>query len=374
MKNFSFIKNQKIFFGISILVFVIGIVSFFTLGFNLDIDFVGGTEISYTMGQQITKDDEAYIETAVKDIIGNENFSSLRVSGDVVTIRTLVIDNEDNTAEVSANIEEKMAELYPAATLTADSTENYKVYTLAEGSEWTDEDVTSVKAEFAYADALEVAKNGASLAVSFTSSSTVAKYRSDITKAISEKYENAEWRSTDTVSAEISADLRNSAVIATTVAVILMLVYIAFRFQISSAFAAVVCLVHDLFVMVVAYSLFQLPVNSTIIAALLTILGYSINATIIIFDRIRENDKKLTANDKFAEKVDAGIRQTFTRSLNTTLTTLFTIGMIYLLGVTSIKNFALPLIVGILSGLFSSVCLAGPLWNAFKKLGRKIRR
>ena len=152
-----------------------------------------------------------------------------------------------------------------------------------------------------------------------------------------------------------------------------MLIYIAFRFQISSAFAAIVCLTHDLFVMLVAYSLFQIPVNSTIIAALLTILGYSINATIIIFDRIRENDKKFTDGEGFSVKVDDGIRNTIWRSINTTLTTLFTIGMIYFLGVTSIKNFALPLIVGIVAGLFSSVCLAGPLWRLFKKLGKKIR-
>lgn len=374
MKNFSFIKNQKIFFGIVILVFVIGIISFFTLGFNLDIDFVGGTEISYTLGQDVTKEDEAFIEDAVQNIIGEENFSSLRVSGDVVTIRTLVMDNADNTSEISANIEAKMTELYPDAMLSSDSTENVKTYTLADENEWSDDAVAAIEAEFAYADDLSVTKNGAELVISFTSSSTVAKYRSDITDAISEKYENAEWRSTDTVSAEISADLRNSAVLATTVAVVLMLIYIAFRFQISSAFAAIVCLVHDLFVMIVAYSLFQLPVNSTIIAALLTILGYSINATIIIFDRIRENDKKLTANADFANKVDEGIRQTLMRSLNTTLTTLFTIGMIYILGVTSIKNFALPLIVGIVAGLFSSVCLAGPLWNIFKQLGKKIRK
>ena len=383
MKKFSFIKNQKIFFGIVVLVFVIGVVSFFVRGFNLDIDFVGGTEISYDMGQAVTKDDEAVIEADVKEIIGAENFSSLRVSGerDIVTIRTLVMDNSDNTAEISAAIDAKIAELYDNATLSADSTETEKLYTLPEAEEgaeavtFTDEDKTAVEAALAdlEADGLTVDVNGSTLAVSFNSSSIVAKYRSEITAAITEKYENASWRSTDTVSAEVSAGLKSSAILATVAAVILMLIYIAFRFQISSAFAAIVCLVHDIFVMVAAYSLFQLPVNSTIIAALLTILGYSINATIIIFDRIRENDKKMGASTPFEEKTDAGIRSTIWRSVNTTITTLLTIGMIYILGVTSIRNFALPLIVGILAGLFSSVCLAGPLWNAFKKLGAKIR-
>lgn len=384
MKNFSFVKNQKVFFTISILVVIAGIISFMTLGFNLDIDFVGGTEISYDMGQSVTKEDEASIEADVKEIIGQENFSSIRVSGnnnDVVTIRTLVIDNIDNTNDISAQIEAKLAELYPDAVLQNGSSLTEKIYTLPDDNtedditpEWTDDVVATLEQQLPSADGLTVTANGADLMVSFVSSSLVAQYRSEITEAITAKFENASWRSTDTVSAEISAGLRNSAILATTVAVILMLVYIAFRFQISSAFAAIVCLMHDIFIMIAAYSLFQLPVNSTIIAALLTILGYSINATIIIFDRIRENNKKLTDVKDFDVKVDTGIKQTLNRSVNTTLTTLFTIGMIYLLGVTSIKNFALPLIVGIISGLYSSVCLAGPLWNAFKKLGKKIRK
>lgn len=384
MKNFSFVKNQKVFFTISILVVIAGIISFMTLGFNLDIDFVGGTEISYDMGQSVTKEDESSIEADVKEIIGQENFSSIRVSGnnnDVVTIRTLVIDNIDNTNDISAQIEAKLAELYPDAVLQNGSSLTEKIYTLPDDNtedditpEWTDDIVATLEQQLPSADGLTVTANGADLMVSFVSSSLVAQYRSEITEAITAKFENASWRSTDTVSAEISAGLRNSAILATTVAVILMLVYIAFRFQISSAFAAIVCLMHDIFIMIAAYSLFQLPVNSTIIAALLTILGYSINATIIIFDRIRENNKKLTDVKDFDVKVDTGIKQTLNRSVNTTLTTLFTIGMIYLLGVTSIKNFALPLIVGIISGLYSSVCLAGPLWNAFKKLGKKIRK
>ena len=374
MKTFSFIKNQKIFFGIAVVVFIIGIVSFFINGFNVDIDFVGGTEISYDINKTVTKEDEAAIEAAVIEAVGAENFSSLRVSGETVIVRTLVVDNQENTDVVSAAINEKMAALYPDAALDAASTETDKTFTLA-SAEWTDEQVSAIEAELEAigADGLNVNADGANLSVSFTASSPVAKLRSDITEAVTLLYEEAEWLSTDSVSAEISAGLRNSAIIATSVAVVLMLVYIAFRFQISSAFAAIVCLIHDLFVTLVAYSLFQIPVNSTIIAVLLTILGYSINATIIIFDRIRENDKKFTDGEGFSVKVDDGIRNTLLRSVNTTITTLFTIGMIYLLGVTSIKNFALPLIVGIVAGLFSSVCLAGPLWRLFKKLGRKIR-
>ena len=379
MKKFSFIKNKNTFFIIVAAVVVIGIISFFVNGFNMDIDFVGGTEISYTLGQSITTDEETALAGEIKNAIGAENFSSLRVSGerDTVTVRTLVADNSDNSDELSAIVEQKMSSSYPQATLVEGSTATSKGYVLTdENTEddvtpaWTEEDVNAVKALLADIDGLNVSAQENALYIDFSSTSVVSALRSDVTDVIAAKYENAKWRSTDTVSSEISSGLRESAILATVVAVILMLIYIAFRFEVSSAFAAIVCLAHDLFVMLVAYSIFQIPVNSTIIAALLTILGYSINATIIIFDRIRENDRKFT-NAKFAEKVDDGIKSTFTRSLNTTLTTLFTIGMIYILGVTSIKNFALPIIVGILAGLFSSVCLAGPLWYAFKNLKNK---
>ncbi len=381
MKKFSFIKNQKIFFGIVIVVFVVGIISFFGRGFNLDIDFAGGTEISYNMGTAVTKEDEAAIEEDVKAIIGAENFSSIRVSGekDIVTIRTLVIDNADNTGDISAAIEAKLAEMHPEAALSADVTETEKVYTLSgEEAVWEDEAVEAVKAALEALDPvpaeLNVTADGADLSITFESTSIVSKYRAAITEAITARFENAEWRSIDTVSAEVSVGLKRSAVVAAAAAVLLMLIYIAFRFQISSAFASIVCLMHDMFVILAAYSLLGLPVNSNIIAVLLTILGYSINATIIIFDRIRENDKTMGRAVSFEDKVDDGIRSTLGRSVNTTVTTLLTIGMVYILGVSSIKNFALPLIVGIVAGLFSSVCLAGPVWNFFRKVGADIRK
>ena len=145
-----------------------------------------------------------------------------------------------------------------------------------------------------------------------------------------------------------------------------MLLYITIRFEFLSAIAAVICLVHDVFFVLVAYSILQLPVNSNVIAVALTILGYSINATIIIFDRIREANKNLGDKVSFEEKADRSIKATMRRSIFTTITTLLTIGMVYILGVTSIKQFALPLIVGIVAGLYSSVCLSGNLWVVFR--------
>ncbi|MBR3994663.1 MAG: protein translocase subunit SecF [Clostridia bacterium] len=198
--------------------------------------------------------------------------------------------------------------------------------------------------------------------------------REEVLNKISEKYgaENVVLLSTNSVSGAISDSLRKSAVVAISVAVVLMLLYIAIRFKPLSAIAAVICLIHDIFFVFVAYSLLQIPVNSNIIAVALTILGYSINATIVIFDRIRENNKVMGSGVSFEDKANVSVKQTLRRSIFTTITTLLTIGMVYILGVTSIKNFALPLIIGIVAGLYSSVCLSGNLWVVFDKaFGKK---
>lgn len=167
--------------------------------------------------------------------------------------------------------------------------------------------------------------------------------------------------SVTSVGASVSEDFRRSGITSVSLAVALMLVYITIRFDFKSGLAAVLCLTHDLFFMLVAYSLLGLPMNTNIIAALLTILGYSINATIIVFDRVREN-VKLNPKKTFDQNVDLSINQTLLRSVNTTITTLLTIVMIYIFGVQSIQQFILPLIVGIIAGLYSSVCLSGNLW------------
>ena len=170
-----------------------------------------------------------------------------------------------------------------------------------------------------------------------------------------------------TIQPTIGDSLTKKAILAVTIAVLLMLGYIWFRFELASGIAAVICLAHDLFVMLAIYSLFQIPINSNIIAAFLTILGYSINATIIVFDRVRENKKLDGGKSEFGEVVNGAVHDTLARSINTTITTLLTIGMIYILGVDTIKDFALPLIIGIVAGLFSSVFVSGMLWDTLNK-------
>ena len=181
---------------------------------------------------------------------------------------------------------------------------------------------------------------------------------------------DADRLNVSSVGASVSADFRRSALISVSLAVALMLVYITIRFDFRSGLAAICCLTHDLFFIMVAYALLQLPMNTNVIVALLTILGYSINATIIVFDRVRENVKR-NPNSTFEENVNLSVNQTLLRSINTTITTLLTIVMIYILGVQSIQQFILPLIVGIVAGLYSSVCLAGNVWALLQKLGKK---
>ena len=172
------------------------------------------------------------------------------------------------------------------------------------------------------------------------------------------------------VSASVGSDLKRSAVLASTIAVALILVYISIRFQFFSGLAAVIALLHDLLVMLSVYIIFRIPFNMNFIAAALTILGYSINATIVVFDRVRENTR-LEPDKKFGQIIDDSIHQTFSRSINTTLTTLFAIVLLLVFGVDSIRNFALPVCVGIICGCYSSVCISGPMWNLLEGRKRK---
>lgn len=176
--------------------------------------------------------------------------------------------------------------------------------------------------------------------------------------------------STSYVSASVGKDLRNAAFSAAGLACLLILIYIVIRFELRSGIAAIVALVHDILVMLSMYVVFQIPFNINFIAVALTILGYSINATIVVFDRVREN-RKISGDTPFDEVMDRSIWQTMTRSINTTLTTLFTIVTILIFGVSAIRSFALPLLIGVLSGCYSSVCIAGPVWSKLRKIGKK---
>ena len=285
---FNIIEKRSIFFIISAIVIIAGIVGFaINGGFNTDIDFTGGTEIYVNIG---TEFDEIAIRDALKGVDGVE-ISSVQKSGETeAIIKTKELSQEQKVAAQDA-----------------------------------------IKAAFADSTILSV----------------------------------------DNVSASVGKELWNNAATSIAIAAILMLIYITFRFELLTGISAVLALIHDMLIMMSVYALFQFPVNTSFIAAILTILGYSINATIVVFDRVRENTRFLK-KESFADVVNKSIWQTMGRSINTSITTLIVLVALYVLGVPSIKEFAMPLIIGVVCGCYSSVFLAGQFWVLLKGKNAKV--
>jgi preprotein translocase SecF subunit len=307
LKKFHFINNKKITLIIVGVVLLVGILSFVIRGFNLDIDFVGGYELTVDLGETATQKTADDVTALIRDDkeLGKDFVSKVTYSETNIKVES----KNAMTAEQQEHLVEKLCEKYPNAS--------------------TEVQVTNI-------------------------------------------------------SPVIGTKTMTTALITVAVAAILMLVYIAFRFELASGVASVICLLHDLFVMLVVYSLLQIPISSSVIAAFLTILGYSINATIVVFDRIRENRRK---DDKspFGDVVNTSIHETMGRSVNTTITTLLTIGAIFVAcaaaviifptsNLDTLRDFAGTLIVGIFAGLFSSVFLSGMIWNALSGLGKKANK
>ncbi len=194
-----------------------------------------------------------------------------------------------------------------------------------------------------------------------------------ISNSLTEKYGEVSLKTKDVVSPSTGKELARSAVWMSIFAALAILVYVTFRFEFASGVSAVLTLCHDVIILCGIYSICRVAIDTNFIAAVLTVLGYSINATIVVFDRIRENTRH-AKKQTYTEIANTSITQTLSRSINTTVTTLLTIGMVYLLGVTSIKAFALPIIIGVLIGTYSSIFIAGPLWATWKDAAVKAKR
>lgn len=197
-----------------------------------------------------------------------------------------------------------------------------------------------------------------------------------IYKAIEDKYGvtiGEGERQVTTIGQSTSKKILADALYAILIAVVLMLIYITIRFEFLSGVSAVVGLVHNILIMIGFYALFRIPVNNSFVAAVLTIVGYSINNTIVIFDRVRENVKK-ERNASYEEIANMSVAQSLNRTINSSITTLLTIGMLYILGVNSIREFALPIIIGIIAGTYASIFLCAPLWVKLKEANAKRRK
>ncbi|MEX1376609.1 MAG: protein translocase subunit SecD [Eubacteriales bacterium] len=298
VKDIKVMKNAKFFAAVSILVIIVGIVVLVMSGFNLGVDFTGGTILTVDVGQEF---EASKIEAVVENYAGD---FSVAVSEDTKAI--IKLQDKDADAE-----EQNLV-------------------------------------------------------------------RKTILDEIALEYEGAQLESQDRVGPVAGKELTRNAFISVLIACVAMLLYIWARFKalsgISAGVAALVALVHDVAIMSAVVLILKVQVNSAFIAAILTIVGYSINDTIVVFDRIRENEKRMKGASLRRQLVDRSISETIVRSLNTSITTLFTITALYILGVASIKEFALPLIVGIISGTYSSIFIAAPFWVWVHKIADKRNR
>lgn len=183
---------------------------------------------------------------------------------------------------------------------------------------------------------------------------------------LEEKVGPLELLRNDRVGPVISRELMWNAIWALSIAAVLILIYISFRFEFKQGVAAIVAIIHDILVVLGLFSLLQLEVNSAFVAAMLTIIGYSINDTIIIFDRVRENLRSVLKKELVEDLVNMSLWQTLVRSLNTVLTVVFVLVALLVLGGSTIHNFVLAMLIGVISGAYSSIFVAGPVWVELK--------
>jgi len=203
----------------------------------------------------------------------------------------------------------------------------------------------------------------------FKSSSLNVEQRDALDQMFLEKFNVPKSMITsETISSTISDEMKSDTLIAVTVSIICMLIYIRIRFSdIRFGISSVVALLHDVLIVLAFYAVARVSVSNTFIACILTIVGYSINATIVVFDRVRENMAEMTRKETLKDVVNKSVTQTLSRSIFTSLTTFIMVAALYVLGVTSIREFALPLMVGILCGTYSSICIAGGLWHVLRE-------
>ena len=284
---FSIVKNYKIFFSITIIFLLIGFGSIVTRGFNLGIDFTGGSIVDLTFENPVNV---AQVRDVLKEhdmgnsIIQLEN-SDGKTEANSVLIRTGVVEDTELRATMN-DLQSKLG--------------NYQIQRVEQ------------------------------------------------------------------VGATIGSELVQQAAMAIVLSWVLMIAYITFRFEFKFAIAAIIALIIDVLVVLSYFSLFQMEMDSSFVAALLTVVGYSVNGTIVIFDRIRENLKIHRRSESLGEMVDNSIWQCMTRTIYTVATSLFAIVSIFLFGGETIHNFSFAMLVGFASGAYTSIFLAGPMWTFLK--------
>ncbi len=211
--------------------------------------------------------------------------------------------------------------------------------------------------------------NDKNIEITVKSDAMSADQIATMVKEIKTEFKSSKVISQDTVGASIGKELKTKAITALIIATICMLVYVGIRFEFNFGAAAIIALLHDVLITVGVYAVFRIPVNAPFIAAILTVIGYSINDTIVIFDRIREN-QRIMRKASIEELVNKSVTQTFARSINTVATVLISIIAVYAL-VPSVRELSGPLIIGIAIGCYSSIFIASPVWVLLKNRKKK---
>lgn len=303
--NFDFIKNKKIFFGISLAIILIGIVFNVIFGTQLDIQFTGGSIVKYSYTGDVP-------EESLKDVIQK------------ATDKTVSI-------QINTNI------------------------VLGDGSTTTN-----------------------TVSVSFAGNDNISlDDQNKLTTALEKSFANNKFEQIESssVNPSMGKTFFLKCIVAVVLASVLMVLYVAIRFKkiggLSAGVMALIALLHDVIMVYFTFVIFRLPLDSNFIAVVLMILGYSLNDTIIIYDRVRENRRIMGPKTGIAELVNTSINQTLGRTINTTLSTLLAIGTVLVVamifGLSSVVTFALPMCIGIISGCYSTISIAGPLWVMWKE-------
>jgi preprotein translocase subunit SecF len=313
MKNFAigFFEHRKIFFAISLGIMAVGLIFNFIFGTQLDINFKGGAFIRYSYSGEI---DTAKVEDAVESAA-----------------------NRDVTVTINENVKS------------------------ADGSAT----LNNVTLSFAGNDALTLENQQA------------------VDKALNTAYPDAKFDlvNSDSVNPTMGQSFFAKCIVAVLIAFLLLDLYIALRFRkiggTAAGVFAIVALLHDVVMVYFTFVIFRIPLNDNFIAVVLTILGYSLNDTIVIYDRIRENRKLLGSKTDYSVLVNTSINQTFTRSVYTAGCTFTAIAVVFIVGtiydLSSVTTFALPMMVGVVTGCYSSICIAGPLYVMWEKRKQRIR-
>lgn len=309
-KLIRFTNLSKIFFGISLAIMLIGLICNVIFGTQLDIQFSGGTYLSYSYVGDIDKN-------ALDDIIQDSTKATV-----TTTVSSNILSNTDT------------------------------------------QDAYTVKVQFAGTKAI------------------TPDEQSNLTKALVKAYPDAKFKVEESKAIESTMGFKflMKCLAAVAIACVLMVFYVTVRFRriggLSAGVMALVALFHDVFVIYFMYVIFQMPIDSNFIAVVLMILGYSLNDTIVIYDRVREERRKMGSKEEIGYVFDYSATKVIKRTICTSITTLIAIGTVLVVSIvfniSSVTSFALPMMIGVVSGCYSSICIAGPLWVIWQRHKKKI--